>query len=232
MTDFAKVLELPISQLHTYLSKEMQMNPVLKLFAVDSVSGQTCDHFDTDIDEELEVRRLTSAQINAMEILQLPLEELRRRIEEELAEMDALAEPDIILERLQTGEYQVRVPESLLMQLSVKPRFAGLHKSSATAQEKTRIGQLISRAQQLIDALQQRQSILQLIGAEIIRHQQPFLEHGERHLQPCTEEFLAQAISIDKQLVGLAVKDKQIQTPQGVLPLKRFVVCAPLQPDD
>ena len=233
MNDFAKVLELPVSQLHTYLSKELQMNLVHNLFAGDSVSDQPSDQFDTDIDEELKVRRLTSAQIKAMEILQLPLEDLQRRIAEEQAEMGALVEPDIIVERLQTGEYQVRVPQSLLMQLSVNPRFAGLHQSSATdAQEKNRIGQLIRRAQQLIDALQQRQSILQLIGAEIIRQQQPFLENGERYLQPCTEEFLAQAISIDKQLVGLAMKDKQIQTPQGVLPLKRFVVCAPLQPDD
>lgn len=53
MYDFAKVLELPISQLHAYLSNELQMNPVLNLFAVDSVSGQPCDRIDTKVDEEL-----------------------------------------------------------------------------------------------------------------------------------------------------------------------------------
>lgn len=75
-------------------------------------------------------------------------------------------------------------------------------------------------ADQILYAIERRQSTLVRIIAHVVAHQQRFFQDGVQSLAPLTINSVADALSLHASTVSRGVRDKYIATPQGLLPLK------------
>ncbi|MEM1068238.1 MAG: RNA polymerase factor sigma-54, partial [Planctomycetota bacterium] len=133
--------------------------------------------------------------------------------------------PDIILEQDDTGNYKVRLDDDRVPQLFISEYYRQrLQDPSATAEEREFIKNKISGAQWLIDSIEQRRSTLTKVAQAIVEHQKKFLDEGPEAIEPLKMQQIADKVGVHVTTVSRAVDDKWIQTPRGILPLKRFFV--------
>ena len=133
--------------------------------------------------------------------------------------------PDIILERDESGEYSVRLDDDRIPTLFVSEYYRRrLQDPKATAEEREFIKGKINGAQWLIDSIEQRRSTLTKVSEAIVQHQKRFLDEGPEAIEPLKMQQIADKVGVHVTTVSRAVDDKWIQTPRGILPLKRFFV--------
>lgn len=131
--------------------------------------------------------------------------------------------PDVIVERTDNDEYEVRLADSWSPEIRLSNRYANLSKNKSY-DPKTRdfLKQKFQSAQWLLDAIEQRRNTLIKVTKAIIEHQRPFLDNGPDFIQPLKMEQIADQVGVHVTTVSRAVDDKWVQTPRGVFPLKRF----------
>lgn len=133
--------------------------------------------------------------------------------------------PDVIVEPDETGRYIVRLEDDSLPPLRISEYYRRrLGDPTATAEEKEFIRKKINGAQWLIDAIQQRRSTLMKVSQHIVDYQRRFLEEGPEAIEPLKMQQIADQVGVHVTTVSRAVDDKWIQTPRGILPLRRFFV--------
>lgn len=133
--------------------------------------------------------------------------------------------PDIILELNDDGEYEVRLDDDRVPQLFISEYYRRrLQDPSASAEEREFIKGKINSAQWLIDSIEQRRSTLTKVAQAIVAHQKKFLDEGPEAIEPLKMQQIADKVGVHVTTVSRAVDDKWIQTPRGILPLKRFFV--------
>ncbi len=135
--------------------------------------------------------------------------------------------PDVILERDtekdEAHEWVISIPDSHLPKITVNEDYSALlNDPDADRREKEYLREKVSGAKFIIDAIAQRKRTLLKIVTEIIRHQRAFLDQGVAALRPLMRQDIATIIGMHVATVSRAVKDKYIQTPNGVLPLSDF----------
>ena len=132
---------------------------------------------------------------------------------------------DIILERDDSGEFTVRLDDDRVPTLFISNYYRSrLQDPSATDEEREFIKNKINGAQWLIDAIAQRRSTLTKVSEAIVAHQKRFLEEGPEAIEPLKMQQIADKVGVHVTTVSRAVDDKWIQTPRGILPLRRFFV--------
>ena len=94
----------------------------------------------------------------------------------------------------------------------------------ATAEEKEFIKRKITAAQWLIESIEQRRNTLTRVAQAIVDHQTRFLNDGPEFLEPLKMQQIADKVGVHVTTVSRAVDDKWIETPRGILALKRFFV--------
>ncbi len=133
--------------------------------------------------------------------------------------------PDIILEQDEEGEYKVRLDDDRVPTLFISEYYRNrLQDPTSSAEEREFIKQKISSAQWLIDSIEQRRSTLTKVAEAIVEHQRRFLDEGPEAIEPLKMQQIADKVGVHVTTVSRAVDDKWIQTPRGILPLKRFFV--------
>lgn len=133
--------------------------------------------------------------------------------------------PDIILERDESGEYRVRLDDDRVPTLFISDYYRRrLQASDCSDEEREFIKQKISGAQWLIDSIEQRRSTLIKVAEQIVRHQRRFLDEGPEAIEPLKMQQIADRVGVHVTTVSRAVDDKWMQTPRGILPLRRFFV--------
>lgn len=133
--------------------------------------------------------------------------------------------PDVFIDVDDQGEYQVRLEDTSLPPLRISEYYRRrLSDPKATPQEIEFIKGKISGAQWLIDAIQQRRNTLLRVATEIVTHQRKFLEDGPEHIEPLKMQQIAERVGVHVTTISRAVDDKWIQTPRGIMPLRRFFV--------
>jgi len=133
--------------------------------------------------------------------------------------------PDIILEQDENGEYVVRLDDDRVPTLFISEYYRRrLQASDCSAEEREFIKQKISGAQWLIDSIEQRRSTLTKVAEAIVAHQKRFLDEGPEAIEPLKMQQIADKVGVHVTTVSRAVDDKWIQTPRGILPLRRFFV--------
>lgn len=133
--------------------------------------------------------------------------------------------PDIILELDENGEYQVRLDDDRVPQLYISEYYRKrLQDPSSTAEEREFIKNKINGAQWLIDSIEQRRSTLTKVSEAIVKHQKKFLDDGPEAIEPLKMQQIADIVGVHVTTVSRAVDDKWIQTPRGILPLRKFFV--------
>ena len=82
--------------------------------------------------------------------------------------------------------------------------------------------QKIQAGLDLIKALSQRKSTIQLITEEIMKAQRDFFSKGFSHLKPLRLKDVSERIGIHESTVSRAIQGKYLDTPQGTIPYKSF----------
>jgi RNA polymerase sigma-54 factor len=131
--------------------------------------------------------------------------------------------PDIIVERKEDGEYDVRLVDDWVPNVYISRRYIELYRQKgADPQAKAYLKGKIQAAQWLLESIEQRRSTLLRVTRSIIQHQRAFLDQGPEHIEPLKMQQIAEQVRVHVTTVSRAVDDKWVQTPRGIFPLKRF----------
>ncbi|MGE0757280.1 MAG: RNA polymerase factor sigma-54, partial [Pirellulaceae bacterium] len=133
--------------------------------------------------------------------------------------------PDVRIEQVDDGTYKVIVDEDRTPQLYISEYYRQrLATGQATPEEKEYIKRKITAAQWLIESIQQRRNTLTKVAQAIVDYQRRFLDEGPEHIEPLKMQQIAEQVGVHVTTVSRAVDDKWIQTPRGILPLRKFFV--------
>ncbi|GGE50023.1 RNA polymerase sigma-54 factor [Pullulanibacillus camelliae] len=130
-------------------------------------------------------------------------------------------QPDVVVHS-SDGQYTVRLESDLLPAIHYDRSYHALLKS-ANDHEATRYLQgKYKQMLWLLRSIEQRHHTLLNVSQAIMHHQKQFLDKGIYYLAPLTLRDIAQTCGIHESTVSRAVKNKYIQTPQGLFELKTF----------
>ncbi len=132
--------------------------------------------------------------------------------------------PDAIVEYDEEHDrYYAYLNESRLPNLRVNQQYAQMARDKqVTKRDREFIRTNLSNAQWLIDAVnQRRQTLLKVIGV-VVEAQRDFFDYGPQALRPLPMTQVAEQLGIHVATVSRAVADKYLQTPRGVVALRRF----------
>jgi RNA polymerase sigma-54 factor len=131
--------------------------------------------------------------------------------------------PDVIVERRDDGDFDVRLTEDWMPSVRLSKRYIGVVKDRTQPNQiREDLKKKLQSANWLLTAIEQRRETLIKVTREIITHQRSFLEEGPEHIQPLKMEQIAEKVGVHVTTVSRAVDDKWVQTPRGVFPLRRF----------
>ena len=135
--------------------------------------------------------------------------------------------PDVIIEKNEEGEYEIRLTDDWAPRLNIPKRYYSMYKDREnTPETRDYLKKKLQSAEWLRDAIEQRRNTLMRVTRAIIDHQKEFLNEGPDAIRPLKMQEIADLVKVHVTTVSRAVDDKWIQTPRGVFPLKRFFVGA------
>ncbi len=120
-------------------------------------------------------------------------------------------------------DYSVRLASDRVPNLRISNFYLKLAKNPK-ADEKTRqfLKNNIRSAQWFIDAIAQRKNTLLRVAKSVVADQKEFFDKGKLFLKPLPMSKIADELGIHIATVSRAVAGKYMQSPQGILPLRRF----------
>lgn len=141
----------------------------------------------------------------------------------EFAETGAgVVTPDVVVDEVD-GKYEVRALRGSIPELAISPQYRSMLKQARTDPKIYEyLRRKIEAAKWFIEAVHQRQSTIQRIASEVVARQNGFLRHGVQRLQPMKMQDVADAVGVHISTVSRAISGKYIQTPQGIMEMKRF----------
>lgn len=111
-----------------------------------------------------------------------------------------------------------RVPE-----VSLDPRVQRLASDQGQPREvREYLRGRLERASWIVEAVGQRLRTLERVGRAIFARQGRFLREGPAAIRPLTMNQVAEELGLHPSTVSRAVAGKGVQTPYGILPLRRF----------
>lgn len=132
--------------------------------------------------------------------------------------------PDVIVEYdEQADEYIGYLSDGFLPALRVSKRYEKMAKDKAV-EKPTRefVSENVSRAQWLIDSINQRKHTLMRVVNVVLAHQRDYFDRGPQFLKPLPMIDVADQLGIHVATVSRAVAEKWMQTPRGLVALRKF----------
>lgn len=132
--------------------------------------------------------------------------------------------PDLIVTRAEDG-WRVDLNRSTLPTVVVREgdaRRIALREVQANAW----VAERLSLARWLSRAVDHRNQTTLKVGAEIVRRQTEFLQHGPARMRPMVLREVALAVGVHESTVSRVCSGILIATPQGTFPLKTFFSAA------
>ncbi|SFL13041.1 RNA polymerase, sigma 54 subunit, RpoN/SigL [Paenibacillus sp. 1_12] len=130
-------------------------------------------------------------------------------------------EPDAVIHK-NGDQYTVLINEACYPQVYMNDYYKQLKKQSGCKQTKMFLGQYAPSIQWLIRSLEQRKATISRVVLAIMEEQRLFLEKGPMYVKPLILKVISEQLNLDISTVSRAVKNKYVQTPRGVYPLKYF----------
>ena len=185
------------------------------------------DHLEDLRDNRLPaIRKKTGLSLEDIQAVWAELRKLNPKPAAEFADdFVPTVTPDVQVEKGTDGRYRVIVDEYRTPQLRISEHYRRrLANGTATEEEREFIRRKIDAAQWLIDSIQQRRNTLVKVAQAIVDYQQRFLDEGPEYIEPLKMQQIAEQVGVHVTTVSRAVDDKWIQTPRGILALRRFFV--------
>lgn len=132
--------------------------------------------------------------------------------------------PDVIIEYdEETNEYVARLRGGVLPSLRVSKQYRKMARDrSQDKATRQFVGNSVRNAQWLIESIAQRQNTLLRVVNVVLIRQRDYFDHGPQHLRPLPMVEVADQLGIHVGTVSRAVADKWMQTPRGLVPLRKF----------
>jgi RNA polymerase sigma-54 factor len=132
--------------------------------------------------------------------------------------------PDAIVEYDEEQDrYIAYLNDTRLPNLQVNREYAHMARDRAVPQkDREFLRTNLSNAQWLIDAMNQRKSTLLRVIGVVVEAQRDFFDYGPQALKPLPMTQVADQLGIHVATVSRAVAEKYLQTPRGIVPLRKF----------
>jgi RNA polymerase sigma-54 factor len=132
--------------------------------------------------------------------------------------------PDVVVEYdADRDRYVAALADGNLPVLRVSPVYERMAKDAAVdAKTRDFVGTNVKSAEWLIEALHHRQSTLLRVVEQVIARQRPWFDEGPEAMRRLEMSEVAQAIGVSVGTVSRAVSGKWMQTPRGVVELRKF----------
>lgn len=194
--------------------------------AIESARWLVADHLDDLMNNRLP--KIAEATTLTMEEIKTGVQLLRRL---SLAPGKRLAPdrsepiiPDAIVEYEEDNDrYVAYLNDRNLMNLRINREYSEMVRTrELDKQGRDFVRKNLSNAQWLVDAIGQRRDTLLRVIHAVLDAQRDFFDYGPESLKPLPMTQVAEQLGIHVATVSRAVSDKYLQTPRGVVPLRRF----------
>jgi len=117
-------------------------------------------------------------------------------------------------------------------QLRLNASYRELLKSNGVSGEtKAFLREKFRSAVDLLRSVNQRKQTIYKVCACIVNRQREFLEHGPSHLHPMLIKDVANELGVHSSTISRVVTNKYVDTPQGVMELRKFFTMGVENPD-
>lgn len=132
--------------------------------------------------------------------------------------------PDAFVEYdAENDRYFAYLNDSRLPNLQVNREYAAMSKDKAVPKAtKDFIKTNLSNALFLIDAIEQRKRTILRVIQVVVAAQREFFDYGPQSIKPLPMTKVAEQLGIHVATVSRAVAEKYLQTPRGIVPLRKF----------
>ncbi|MBS0190302.1 MAG: RNA polymerase factor sigma-54 [Planctomycetes bacterium] len=202
--------------------EEKRIEPEVLAHARLIVENHLDDLMNNRLPRVSEKTRLSLGEIrSALELLKrLSLAPARRLVQDDVRPIvaDAIVEYDAENDRYVAYLNETRIPD-----LRINQEYALLGKGKEMDKRgKEFIRTNLSNASWLIDAVNQRKQTLLRVVQSVVNAQRDYFDFGPQALKPLPMTQVAEELGIHVATVSRAVSEKHIQTPRGVVPLRKF----------
>ncbi len=133
--------------------------------------------------------------------------------------------PDVVVFKDSDGRYRVKAEDAPIGNLYISNYYKKRHQSGQlTDDEREFLKKKYASAKWLLEAIEQRRNTVARVAQEIVDHQKAFLDKGPEYLVPLKMQQIADKVGVHVTTVSRAVDDKWMDTPRGLIPMKRFFV--------
>lgn len=144
------------------------------------------------------------------------------RIGEGLLNGAQLIQPEIFIEKV-GDEYVIRFNDDGLPQLRINAKYRRiLENPNASREEREFIRDRLRAAVDLIRNIDYRRRTIYRICEAIVARQRDFLDYGPAHIKPMMLKDIAEQVGLHLSTVSRVVNGKYVQTPLGIIELRRF----------
>ncbi|MEM8783824.1 MAG: RNA polymerase factor sigma-54 [Planctomycetota bacterium] len=132
--------------------------------------------------------------------------------------------PDAVIEYDEaTDTYTATLTNGRIPALQISPGYEDLVKArDADAATRQFIGTQLRNARWLLEAIEQRQTTLLRVIGVVVAAQREWFEQGDSALKPLPMTTVADQLGIHVATVSRAVSEKYLQTPRGIVALRKF----------
>jgi RNA polymerase sigma-54 factor len=135
--------------------------------------------------------------------------------------------PDVYIRKTASGAWGVELNTATLPRVLVNQNYyAELSGKASTRADKQFLTEMLTSANWLVKALDQRARTILKVASEIIRQQEAFFETGVRGLRPLTLRTVADAIEMHESTVSRVTTAKYLSCDRGMFELKYFFTSA------
>lgn len=134
-----------------------------------------------------------------------------------------MREPDLLVQAVPQGGWRIDLNNATLPCVVVTDNDTPTGTRGNAAEY---LAERLSVARWLLRAVDYRNQTVLKIGAEILRSQRAFFEHGADHLRPMILKDIAEAVGVHESTVSRVSNAVTMATPHGVMALKRFFSAA------
>ncbi len=132
--------------------------------------------------------------------------------------------PDLIVEKV-GDNYEVYLNDRSIPRLKISPAYETVlmgKQDGSDPKIRSYVEGKLSSARWLIQAIEKRRRTMIRVMEAIVDEQREFFEHGVSHLKPLTLQDIGSRVGIHESTVARVTKQKYVQTPRGVFPMKFF----------
>lgn len=128
-------------------------------------------------------------------------------------------QPDILLSFDQKGPC-ISINPLINRNIEMNMDYVNILKRSTKSEDKDYLKKNLNSARWWINALLQRNITLMRVAEHMIITQADYFTSPRRSLRPLTQQNIADSLSLHISTISRAIKDKTVQTPEGIMHLK------------